>query len=120
MVKTSPSKAGGVGSIPGHGANTPHALEAKKKQNIKQKQYCNKFNKDLKKKKVHIKKIKVIKKKMFFDMSKDCQRHRPEAFLSPCEQAGCWAACHMLHSGPLPPEAGLAPVAASQLTSTRT
>ena len=48
VVKTSPSKAGGVGSIPGHGANIPHALEAKKKQNIKQKQYCNKFNKDLK------------------------------------------------------------------------
>ena len=53
MVKTSPSNAEGVGSIPGRGARTPHALEPKN-QNIKQKQYCNKFNKDFKN--VHIKK----------------------------------------------------------------
>ena len=47
MVKTSSSKAGGEGSIPGRGAKIPHALWPKK-QNIKQKQYCNKFNKDFK------------------------------------------------------------------------
>ena len=55
MVKTSPSSAGGAGSTPGGGAEIPHASWSKN-QNIKQKQYCNKFNKDLKKKKVHIKK----------------------------------------------------------------
>ena len=37
----------GVGSIPGWGVKIPHALWLKK-QNIKQKQYCNKFNKELK------------------------------------------------------------------------
>ena len=47
MVKTLPSNAGGVGSIPGRGAQTPHASRPKN-QNIKQKQYCNKFNKDFK------------------------------------------------------------------------
>ena len=59
MVKTSPSNAGGAGSIPGRGAKIPHDLWPEK-QNIKQKQYCHKFNKDLKKM-VYIKKI--IKKK---------------------------------------------------------
>ena len=47
MVKTLPSNAGGVGSIPGGGAKIPHALWPKN-QNIKQKQYFNKFNKDFK------------------------------------------------------------------------
>ena len=49
-VKTSPSKAGGVGLILDWGAKIPHAsgLKKKKKQNIKQKQYCNKFKKDFK------------------------------------------------------------------------
>ena len=47
VVKTSPSNAGGVGSIPDRGAKIPHASWPKK-QNIKQKQYCNKFNKDFK------------------------------------------------------------------------
>ena len=50
MVKTSPSNAGGVGLIPGQGAKIPHALWPKN-QNIKQKQYCNKCNKDFKTKK---------------------------------------------------------------------
>ena len=45
MVKTSPSNAGDVGSIPGEGAEIPHASWPK---NIKQKQYCNKFNEDFK------------------------------------------------------------------------
>ena len=47
MVKTTPSNAGGVGLIPGEEAKIPHALWPKN-QNIKQKQYCNKFNKDFK------------------------------------------------------------------------
>ena len=47
MVKTSPSSAGGVGSIPGQGDRIPHASRPKNR-NIKQKQYCNKFNKDFK------------------------------------------------------------------------
>ena len=49
VVKTSPSNEGGVGSIPGLGAKIPHASWPKN-QNIKQKQYCNKFNKDFLKK----------------------------------------------------------------------
>ena len=47
VVNILPSNAGGVGSIPGRGAKIPHAL-GPRNQNIKQKQYCNKFNKDLK------------------------------------------------------------------------
>ena len=47
VVKTLPSSAGGAGSIPGQRAKIPRALQPKN-QNGKQKQYCNKFNKDLK------------------------------------------------------------------------
>ena len=47
VVKSSPSYARGAGSIPGRGAKFPHA-SGPKNQNIKQKQYCNKFNKDFK------------------------------------------------------------------------
>ena len=47
MVGTSPSNAGGVGSILGRGAKVPHALRPKN-QNKKQKQYGDKFNKDFK------------------------------------------------------------------------
>ena len=47
MVKTSPFNAGGMGSIPCRGAKIPHPSRPKN-QNIKQKQYCNKFNKDFK------------------------------------------------------------------------
>ena len=47
MVKTSSFNTGGVGLIPGHGAKIPHA-SGPKNQNVKQKQYCNKFNKDFK------------------------------------------------------------------------
>ena len=42
--KASPSNAGGAGLIPGYRAKIPHASWPKN-QNIKQKQYCNKFNK---------------------------------------------------------------------------
>ena len=45
MVKTSPSNAGGADSIPGRGAKIPHASRPKN-QNVKQKQYYNKFNKE--------------------------------------------------------------------------
>ena len=47
VVKILPSSAEGAGSIPGQGAKIAHA-SGPKNQNIKQKQYCNKFNKDLK------------------------------------------------------------------------
>ena len=50
VVKTSASNAAGEGSIPGRGAKISHASQPKN-QNIKQKQYCNKFNKDFKNKK---------------------------------------------------------------------
>ena len=44
VVKTSPSNTGGEGSIPG-GELRSHMVRGQK---IKQKQYCNKFNKDFK------------------------------------------------------------------------
>ena len=59
VVKTSPSNAGVAGSISGQGAKIPHASRPKN-QNVKQKQYCNKFDKDLKI--VHIKKKKKKKR----------------------------------------------------------
>ena len=40
-----PVQAGGASSIPGQGVKIPHAL-GPKHQNIKQKRYCNTFNKD--------------------------------------------------------------------------
>ena len=43
VVKTMPSNAEDMVSIPGQGAKTSHASWPKK-QNIKQKRYCNKFN----------------------------------------------------------------------------
>ena len=58
VVKILPSNAGGAGSTLSQGAKIPHASWPKK-QNIKQKQYCNKFKKTLKM--VHVK--KVLKKK---------------------------------------------------------
>ena len=45
VVKTLPSNAGDAGSIPSPRAKIPQGLQPKK-QNINQKQYCNKFNKD--------------------------------------------------------------------------
>ena len=47
VVKTSPSNAGDASLISGQGAKIPHA-SGTKNQSIKQKQYCNKFNKDFK------------------------------------------------------------------------
>ena len=46
-ASASPSNAGGMGLIPGPGAMIPHASWPKK-QNIKQKQQCNKINKNFK------------------------------------------------------------------------
>ena len=46
VVKTSPSNTRGEGLIPGQGAKTTHALWPK--NTIQQKQYCSKFNTDLK------------------------------------------------------------------------
>ena len=60
MVKTLPSSAKGMGLIPGQGAKISHA-SGPKYQDIKQKQYCNKFNKDLKNG-PHKKKKKLKKK----------------------------------------------------------
>ena len=45
MVKTLPPNTGGTSSIPDWGTKISDALWSKK-QNIKQKKYCNEFNKD--------------------------------------------------------------------------
>ena len=47
VLKSLPSNAKGAGSILGQGAKITHALQPKH-QDIKQKQYCNKFNKNFK------------------------------------------------------------------------
>ena len=47
VVRTLHSSAGDAGLIPGWEAKIPHAC-GQKNQNIKQKQYCNEFNKDFK------------------------------------------------------------------------
>ena len=47
VVKPSPFNAMGVGLILHQGAKIPHDSQSKN-QNIKQKQYCNKFNEDFK------------------------------------------------------------------------
>ena len=49
VIKASPSNVGGAGLIPGQGVKIPHVPQPKKQQNIKQKQYWNKFHEDLKK-----------------------------------------------------------------------
>ena len=46
VVKISPSSTEGAGLISDWGAKIPHASQPKH-QNIKQKQYYNKFNKDI-------------------------------------------------------------------------
>ena len=55
VVKISLSNAGDTGSVPGRGAKIPHASWSKT-QNIKQKQYCSKFNKDFFKWSIYFKK----------------------------------------------------------------
>ena len=45
VVKTSPSSARGTGLIPGLGAKIAHTSQPENR-NIKQKQYCNRFNED--------------------------------------------------------------------------
>ena len=58
VVKALPSSARDACSVPGWELRSSMPC-GQKKQNIKQKQYCNKFNEDLKKK-VHIQKKKKI------------------------------------------------------------
>ena len=60
MVKTSTFSAGSMGSIPGQGAKILHASQPVN-QNIKQKQYSKKFNKDFKNG-PHPKKKKTLEK----------------------------------------------------------
>ena len=62
VVNTSHSNAGSVGSIPGQGAKIAHASRPKT-QNLKQKQYCNKFKKDFKNGPYQKKKPNLKKKK---------------------------------------------------------
>ena len=48
MVKTLSFNAGGTSSIPGRGAWIPQAKKKNTPRHKTEKQYCNKFNKDLK------------------------------------------------------------------------
>ena len=68
LVMTSPANAGGDGSTPSLGTKSLQTLKPKH-QNIKQKQYCNKFKKTQKKnlyQKIFLKKNKIIKKMIHF------------------------------------------------------
>ena len=68
MVKTPPSNAGAESSTLGWGARNPHALQPKK-QNIKQKQYCDKFSKDFKNgpyQKTYLKNIELLPSFMYW------------------------------------------------------
>ena len=65
--KTLPSRAVGVSLIPGQEVKIPHASRSKI-QNMKQKQYCNKFNRDFLKNSPHQK--KSCKKKITKDKFK--------------------------------------------------
>ena len=47
VVKNPPSNAGDTSLIPGQGTKIPHTSWPEK-QNLKQKQHCNKFNRDFK------------------------------------------------------------------------
>ena len=85
MVKTSTSNAVGVGSIPGQGAKILQASWPAN-QNVKQKQYSKKFNKDFKngphpkKKKFKEKKIKQYDKCFIRGMNvriKEKEKGRP-------------------------------------------
>ena len=46
VVKTLPSAAGVLVLMPPLGVKIPHASRPKNPKNVKQKQYCNKFNED--------------------------------------------------------------------------
>ena len=60
VVKTSPSNAGGAGSIPGRGAKIPHASRPKNQNR------SNTVTNSIKTlKMVHIKKKKILKKNFF-------------------------------------------------------
>ena len=72
VVKTSPSNAGDMGSIPGQGVKIPHASQSKH-QNTKQKQWCNKFNKNFKM--VHSKTTTTTKPSFLL-----CEQHFPQLF----------------------------------------
>ena len=65
MIKSLPFNAGDLCTILGQEAKITHVSQPKKKkkQNIKQKQYCKKFNKDFKKLFVLKKSFKMIIRK---------------------------------------------------------
>ena len=85
VVKALPSRAGGVGLIPGQGTKIPHAL-CPKCRDVKQKQCCGKFNKGFKKWSTVKKKSSETNKK---DPSSTHVRWLPS---SPETSRGCTAA----------------------------
>ena len=98
----------GAGSIPSQGAGIPHASRTKNKQtNIKQNQYCNKFNKDLKKWST-LEKVDIT---IFFGfVSKSCLTlatpwtEEPGRLLFPWDSTGenTEVGCHVPSPGVLP------------------
>ena len=70
VVKTSHSNAACVGSIPGRGHKIPHASGPKNGNIKKEKQYCNKLNKDFKNGPQKKKSLKKKKKKTLPTLSK--------------------------------------------------
>ena len=70
MVKTLPSNAGCASSASDRGDKIPHGFGAKK-QNLKQKQYCNKLNRDFQND-PHQNKIFVSKKRKSPKIGTEC------------------------------------------------
>ena len=88
-----PSNVGSLSSIPDWGAKTPHASRPKD-QTIKQKQYCNKFNKDFKNDPCQKKKKKKISaESLISELTLPVQAgntpKRGWELCSPCPLLGC-------------------------------
>ena len=77
VVKTLPANAGSAGSNPGQEAKILHA-SLSKNQHMKQKQYCNKFNRDFLKNSPHQKKSCKKKSQRTNLKDKNRQKHRRE------------------------------------------
>ena len=82
VVKTLPSNTGGASAIPGQGAKIPHTSRPKNKT-IKQKQYCDKLNKDFKngpdQKKERERRSKPPRASILTHLLQETGRERPSA-----------------------------------------
>ena len=93
VVKTSPSNTGGPNSIPDQRAKIPHASWPKN-QNIKQKQYCYKFNKAFKEERKKVKSLNCVQV-FVTPWTVVCQAPPSIGF----SRQEYWSGCHFLLQG---------------------